>query len=220
MFSIPRDPISYRLEPLISPAMKSLKPQVLPYTKKGIFGAVGPQGFSGLGVKVGQSVSGLWSSFSAGIASNLLNRSLGFTNEEVARMAAEAGPAQRNISPGAGTNISSGGVIHDDVAKLNEKLDERKKQLAESRNEPATSNEEDPTLIDDDLETLYSNFQKKRARVGSEVQGAKAVDDGRRARKLRMEEAKVRALNRNGRVDFSIQEYVHSILCDMCPAKS
>ena len=215
----PSDPISYRLEPLISPAMKSLKPQVLPYTKRGIFGAVGPQGLSGLGVKVGQSVSGLWSSFSAGIASNMLNRSLGFTSEEVARMAAEAGPAQRNISPGAGTNISSGGVIHD-VAKLNEKLDERKKLLAESRKDPASSHKEDPTLIDDDLETLYSNFQKKRARVGSEGQGAKVGDDGHRARKLRMEEAKVRALNRNGRVDFSIQEYVHSILCDIGPVKS
>ncbi|KAG9587068.1 DDHD-domain-containing protein, partial [Aureobasidium melanogenum] len=33
----PTDPISYRIEPLISPAMSSLKPQPLPYTKRGIF---------------------------------------------------------------------------------------------------------------------------------------------------------------------------------------
>ncbi|TDZ24943.1 putative phospholipase [Colletotrichum orbiculare MAFF 240422] len=51
----PSDPISYRLEPLISPAMSSLKPQVLPYTKKGIFSNVTQQGLSGIGMKVGQS---------------------------------------------------------------------------------------------------------------------------------------------------------------------
>ncbi len=73
----PSDPISYRLEPLVSSAMSTLKPQVLPYTKKGIFGSVAPQGLTGIGAKVGQSVSGLWSSLSSGIANSLLNRSLG-----------------------------------------------------------------------------------------------------------------------------------------------
>jgi hypothetical protein len=52
----PTDPISYRLEPLISSAMASLKPQPLPYTKKGIFSAPA-QGITGIGAKVGQSVS-------------------------------------------------------------------------------------------------------------------------------------------------------------------
>ncbi|PFH60714.1 hypothetical protein XA68_10470 [Ophiocordyceps unilateralis] len=85
----PSDPISYRLEPLISPAMATLKPQALPYTKRGLFGSVTPQGLTGIGAKVGQSVSGLWSSLSAGIASNLLNRSLGLTADEVTRIAAE-----------------------------------------------------------------------------------------------------------------------------------
>ncbi|OIW34200.1 hypothetical protein CONLIGDRAFT_214428 [Coniochaeta ligniaria NRRL 30616] len=80
----PSDPIAYRLEPLISKAMSSLKPQALPYTKKGIFGTVALQGLTGIGAKVGQSVSGLWSSFSAGIASSLLNRSLGLTQEDSA----------------------------------------------------------------------------------------------------------------------------------------
>lgn len=55
----PSDPVSYRLEPLISPAMAALKPQLLPYTKKGIFGNVAPQGLTGIGARVGQSVSGL-----------------------------------------------------------------------------------------------------------------------------------------------------------------
>lgn len=80
----PSDPIAYRLEPLISPAMSSMKPQLLPYTKRNTISA----SVSGIGAKVGQSVSGLWSSLSSGIASSLLNRSLGLTNDDVARMEA------------------------------------------------------------------------------------------------------------------------------------
>ncbi|KZL87030.1 ddhd domain-containing protein, partial [Colletotrichum incanum] len=205
----PSDPISYRLEPLISPAMSSLKPQVLPYTKKGIFGNVAQQGLSGIGMKVGQSVSGLWSSLSAGIASNLLNRSLGFSNEDVAKMNSTNAPQQVS---GAGTNIADSGVISD-VSKLEAKTNERKKQLADSKamvGRTSISGNE-MTLIDDELETLYSKFQEKR------VDLAKADDDGgradwieaeRKAQKLRREEMKVRALNRNGRVDYSIQESV------------
>ncbi|UQC75779.1 DDHD domain-containing protein [Colletotrichum lupini] len=205
----PSDPISYRLEPLISPAMSSLKPQVLPYTKKGIFGNVAQQGLSGIGMKVGQSVSGLWSSLSAGIASNILNRSLGLTNEDVAKMNSANSPQQVS---GAGTNIADSGVISD-VSKLGEKTNERKKQLADSKSmigRTSISGNE-MTLIDDELETLYSKFQEKRVAL------AKTDDDGgaadwleaeRKAQKLRREEMKVRALNRNGRVDYSIQESV------------
>ncbi|KAI0387183.1 DDHD domain-containing protein [Hypomontagnella monticulosa] len=219
----PSDPISYRMEPLISPAMKSLKPQTLPYTKKGIFGAVAPQGLSSIGVKVGQSVSGLWSSFSAGIASSILNRSLGLTNEDVANFNASNGsttndpssPAQP-LAPGAGTNIVSGGVISDTNAQ-SEKTDARKRALARqnSSSGPSGNSDRDATLIDDDLETLYARFQKKRieehknsvsrAEEGQELGEAWAAEE-LKAQKLRREEAKVRALNRNGRVDYSIQE--------------
>lgn len=207
----PSDPISYRLEPLISPAMSSLKPQVLPYTKKGIFGAVAPQGLSGLGVKVGQSVSGLWSSFSAGIASNILNRSLGLTNQDVANFNANNNPSHP-LTPGAGTNIVGGGVI--DINAQSEKTDARKKALAR-QNSSSGSDGNSGTLIDDDLETLYSRFQKKRvedhknsasrAEEGKELGEAWAAEE-LKAQKLKREEAKVMALNRNGRVDYSIQE--------------
>ncbi|KAF9882454.1 DDHD domain-containing protein [Colletotrichum karsti] len=207
----PSDPISYRLEPLISPAMSTLKPQVLPYTKKGIFGNVAQQGLTGIGMKVGQSVSGLWSSLSAGIASNILNRSLGLTNEDVAKMNSASTQPQSQVS-GAGTNIADSGVISD-ASKLGEKTNERKKQLADSQSmlgRTSISGNE-MTLIDDELETLFSKFQEKR------VDLAKTNDDGgadewieaeRKAQKLRREEMKVRALNRNGRVDYSIQESV------------
>lgn len=221
----PSDPISYRLEPLISPAMSSLKPQILPYTKKGIFGTVTPQGLSGLGVKVGQSVSGLWSSFSAGIASNLLNHSLGLSSKDVANFnAANTSAASTNnnaqkqtLPAGAGTNITSGGVISDTNAQ-SDKTDARKRALARQNSSGVFAKGEsgyDATLIDDELETLYAKFQKKRveehknsasrAEEGQELGEAWAAEE-LKAQKLRREEAKVRALNRNGRVDYSIQE--------------
>ncbi|KAJ0358216.1 hypothetical protein COL154_009357 [Colletotrichum chrysophilum] len=196
-----------RLEPLISPAMSTLKPQVLPYTKKGIFGNVAQQGLSGIGMKVGASVSGLWSSLSAGIASNILNRSLGLSNEDVAKM--NSASAQPQVSA-QGANMADNGVISD-ASKLGEKTNERKKQLADSKSMMGRTSlsGNEMTLIDDELETLYSKFQEKR------VDLAKTNDDGdatdwieaeRKSQKLRREEMKVRALNRNGRVDYSIQE--------------
>ncbi|KAL7268655.1 hypothetical protein RUND412_008715 [Rhizina undulata] len=74
----PTDPISYRLEPLVSTAMSELKPQPLPYTKRSLFGATPLVGITGLGQSVTRSVSGLWTSLSSGVASAILNRSLGF----------------------------------------------------------------------------------------------------------------------------------------------
>lgn len=161
-----------------------------------------PQGLSGIGVKVGQSVSGLWSSLSAGIASNLLNRSLGLTSEEVARMTANS-----TQTPSTGSQLPDEGVVSD-ASKKREKTDERKKQLADSASkaDQSGSTGRDPTLIDDELETLYSQFQQKRVELSDATGVQKIQEDDRKARKLRIEESKVRALNRNGRVDYSIQE--------------
>ncbi|KAI0861585.1 DDHD domain-containing protein [Xylaria cubensis] len=239
----PSDPIAYRLEPLVSPAMSSLKPQALPYTKKGIFGAVAPQGLSGIGVKVGQSVSGLWSSFSAGIASSLLNRSLGFTNDDIANFNAANPPPNTSPLPNPGQaavnsqNTGSGAAVPNPAAQ-SEKTDARKKALArqntlDSTDSSATksSNGKDSTLIDDDLETLYARFQKKRveehqdsvsrAEEGLELGAAWAAEE-LKAQKLRREELKVRALNWNGRIDYTIQESaldfnpINTIASHMC----
>ncbi|KKY35207.1 putative ddhd domain-containing protein [Diaporthe ampelina] len=220
MFNIfyPSDPISYRIEPLISPAMSSLKPQNLPYTKKGIFGAVAPQGISGISAKVGQSVSGMWANISAGLANSLLNRSLGLTQEDVAQITASQQQQQQQYtpSPGAGTNISSSsGVIsrQDSTTSLSQKAAERKRQLAEERGGRKSISGNDITLLDDDLETLYSKFQKGRVDVIKEEDVAQDETEREdwlaqenKAARLRKEEMKVRALNRNGRVDYSIQE--------------
>lgn len=216
----PSDPIAYRVEPLISPAMSTLKPQNLPYTKKGIFGAVGPQGISGIGAKVGQSMSGLWSSFSAGLASNLLNRSLGLTSEDVAKINAsqqQHQQQQHDASPGAGTNVGAGVVSHSNsTTSLSQKAAERKRQLAEEYPEGGRKSVSghDVVLLDDDLETLYSRFQKGRKedlgkselKFDDQEAREKWAAEENKAARLRREETKVRALNRNGRVDYSIQE--------------
>lgn len=202
----PSDPISYRLEPLISPAMSSMKPQRLPYTKKTISASV-----SGIGAKVSQSVGGLWSSLSSGIASSLLNRSLGLTSDDVARMEAPSPP--RNISQpvGAGTNISAGGVISDIPTLQRENTNEKMRQLAEdtAAKDRDGSGANAATLIDDEMETLYAGFQKRRkSHQDDHSLEYDWTEADEKAKKFRREEAKVRALNQNGRVDYSIQESV------------
>ena len=191
-----QDPIAYRIEPLISPAMSSLKPQALPYIKKGIFGAPGA-GITGIGARVGQSVSGLWTNFTSGMASSLLNRSLGLTGDgQLTASQSISGPQvlRAPASSGAPSNVPA------TTATVSE---------SGSKGADNVIDEHPPTLIDGEIETLYAGFQKRRKSQQS--------DDGRdpewaeadeRARRLRREEDKVRALNANGRVDFSIQEYV------------
>lgn len=199
----PSDPIAYRLEPLISSAMSSMKPQPLPYTKKTISSSV-----SGISAKVGQSVSGLWSGLTSGIASSLLNRTLGLTADDVARMESPMHP--RPVVTGAAAD--EGGVITSEIPSLRrEDTNEKMRQLAENTvaADLVGTAMSAPTLIEGELETLYAGFQNRETHKGetrtSEQSWAKVEEQGR---KLRREEAKVRALNQNGRVDYSIQEYV------------
>jgi hypothetical protein len=191
-----------------------MKPQALPYTKKTMAASV-----SGIGAKVGQSVSGLWTSLSSGIASSLLNRSLGLTSDDVARMettaqgtrsrAGSQSQTQAQLpSTGAGTNIS-GGVIEDIPSMQRDMNNEKKKQLAEdtAAADRDGSRAKAPTLIDDEIETLYDGFQKRRKDKQIDEDAKNDQDEAEeRGKKLRREEMKVRALNQNGRVDFCIQE--------------
>ncbi|KAF2452280.1 DDHD domain-containing protein [Lineolata rhizophorae] len=225
----PTDPISYRLEPLISGAMSALKPQPLPYTKRGIFGAPVGQGLTGIGARVSQSVSGLWSNLSTGIASSLLNRSLGLSAEDAAKLRDQQGQgaqAQQEqqfqrapLSAAAGTNVGAGvasppGAAGPGFPTAADILadEERRRKLAQQAIAPGEAGEHPPTLIDAELETLYAGFQKRR-RSGAQQGGMEGSGGGKewreaeeRGRKLRREEQKVRALNSNGRVDYSIQE--------------
>jgi len=207
------DPISYRIEPLVAPAMATLKPQPLPYTKKGMFATSASQGLTGIGTKMGQSVSGLFASLGSGIANSLLNRSLGLSGEDVASMNAPQVAPQRtpSPSPGAGTNISSGGVIQVPNLTRSETYEKKKKLAVDTANaDREGKGDRAPTLIDSDLETLYAGFEKSRKSQTTEA--ASEGNDGNseeKGKKLRKEELKIRALNQNGRIDFAIQEYVY-----------
>ncbi|KAI9725596.1 MAG: hypothetical protein M1828_003084 [Chrysothrix sp. TS-e1954] len=215
----PTDPIGYRLEPLIAPAMASMKPQALPYTKKNFFGAPMGQGFTGIPAKVGQSFSGMWSNFSSGLASSFINRSLGISAEDAAKLGNPAPPAQGSAastasriqqSLGAGTNIVGGGVISSDHVSSEEPSRKRRSTHTSLVDEEM---QHPPTLIDSNVETLYSGFQKRRkseqdgdANLRDLGESPAWVEADERGKRLKKEEAKVRALNTHGRVDYSIQE--------------
>ncbi|KKK23247.1 hypothetical protein AOCH_001193 [Aspergillus ochraceoroseus] len=175
----PSDPVSYRMEPLISPAMSSLKPQPLPSVKRSIWTASG-QSLSLISSRVGQSVGSLWTNFTSGVASSLLNRSLGLSSEDsVSHQNSSARPKSQQ-SPASASHS-----IHGDRS---------------------------PTLIDPEIETLYEGFQKAklgRRKEGADSEGDRDIEyqeNERRLRKLKLEDEKLRLLNSNGRVDYSIQE--------------
>lgn len=208
----PTDPIAYRLEPLISPAMAELKPQPLPYTKKDLFGAAG---IANIGARVGQSVGTMWYSLTSGVASSLINRSLGITGEEQALPQDNAARKTPTPSKAAAKRASGGEPSGDTAASPSMPVADEKKQQALA--EAAMSSPDPtykPTLIDSEMETLYAGFQRRsrspsrsRASGDGEYSGASATRD----RKMQREEAKVRALNSNGRVDYSIQEGVFDV---------
>lgn len=209
----PTDPISYRLEPLISPTMSSLKPQPLPYTKRGIFGAPMGQGLTGIGARVSQSVSSMWSS----MASSLLTRGLGYSGNEPTQLPSSSTAQQKEkegktnaaSSSAAGTNAQTGTApaTAEEVAQAKAKAAQNQTTLAAQTLSAQHSGKHPPTLIDAELETLYSGFQKSHSPQSDP--GATATDwreAEERGKRLRREEEKVRRLNSNGRVDYAIQE--------------
>ncbi|KAK2802506.1 hypothetical protein FQN50_007312 [Emmonsiellopsis sp. PD_5] len=192
----PSDPISYRLEPLISPAMAALKPQPLPFVKRTIWSTSG-QSLTNISTRVGQSVGSLWSNFASGVASSLLNRSLGLNDGTKSHAGADEKQKTGGDPGGEVPTAGQAGAI--DMGML----------------DAGGRSQKYPTLIDEHIETLYDGFQKSRGDPSIDTNGGhepsdEEVEAESRARKLKNEEAKVRALNSNGRVDYSIQEYVNS----------
>ena len=205
----PTDPIAYRLEPLISPAMASLKPQPLPYTKKGLFD--GP-GIANIGARMGQSVGSMWYSLTSGVASSLINRSLGITGEEQA-LPQDGASAKQPLAMQGLLNKASG--ASDVTLSSIPVADGKKQQALADAAKSSLDPDHLPTLIDSELETLYAGFQKRQrshnSTTSDEASQAEIEELSERARKMKREEAKVRALNSNGRVDYSIQEGVFDI---------
>ncbi|WPH00276.1 Hypothetical protein R9X50_00310000 [Acrodontium crateriforme] len=219
----PTDPISYRVEPLISPAMAALKPQPLPYTKRGIFGAPMGQGLTGIGTRVSQSVSSMWSS----MASSLLTRGLGYTGQESTRPIGATGTAGATKSSGplslgvtnplTNTSMPTAPLPAEGVEIA--PLSRGKNSDPLPSGQQAEDQQHPPTLIEADLETLYAGFQQRQHTLNSDAakrdlnnaDWASTADAEERAKKLRREEEKVRRLNANGRVDYAIQEGVFDI---------
>lgn len=226
----PTDPIAYRLEPLISPAMAALKPQPLPYTKKALFGA---PGIANIGARVGQSVGTMWYSLTSGVASTLINRSLGLTGEEqVSPVIAVlghvltdsqcqalpqdsgTGKTAATVKPATKKTSSDVPGAHDAASSSMPVADEKRQQALAEAAMSSTDQNHKPTLIDSEMETLYAGFQKRSrspSRSRTSDDGEYADAPATRDRKMQREEAKVRALNSNGRVDYSIQEGVFDI---------
>lgn len=171
--------------------MASMKPHNLPYTKKGLFGVVGPQGLTGIGTRVGQSVSGLFASLSTGISSNLLPASLRITNEEAQLMMKED---QKEGQEALETGTKEKRRITDTSTNANDNL----RDVDDGPELPASTQ----------FATLYSRFQMSDEKSEEPVESQEPEGKGRESQKQRMARRKVWALNRNGRVDFSIQEYV------------
>jgi len=207
--------------------MADLRPQPLPYTKRGLWTGTAQLagGITGIGQSVTKSMSGLWSSFSSGIASSILNRSLGFTDTrggEVGEREFEKMREQRR-----GGRVTALGVASTMVEGV------------QGQEEEGDLGQSAPTLIDDEIETLYEGFQKRRKSAALIRAAAKAsgmstpsnkdsdqnstkptdlssqnLDDDDldvKADRLKHEEAKVRALNATGRIDFAIQEGVFDL---------
>ena len=196
----PTDPIAYRVEPLISPAMAQLKPQSLPFTKKGLLNA---PGIANISQRVGQQVMSSWYNLTSGVASTLINRSLGITGEE------QALPQDRAKQPA----LQAAGATEQAFIPNGDKqapVADPKKQQDIADAAKAAHQDHFPTLIDTEIETLYAGFQKRRrshtSTASDEPSGLEYEMEQERARKLKREEAKVKALNSNGRVDYHIQE--------------
>ncbi|KAL9108558.1 MAG: hypothetical protein Q9227_006644 [Pyrenula ochraceoflavens] len=209
----PADPIAHRIEPLISTAMTDLKPQPLPLTKKGLFDA---PGFSHIGARVGQSVGSMWYNLRSGVANSLLNRSLGLSTEDYGIPDTKR-HATNSIPPGSSAPERTGSQLSD--GKKQQELAEKTLKRAASSpddmdNLSGTTSAQKQTLIDSELETLYAGFQKGQFEHQAQdppttTEAEKDEDNEERkeqARRYRREEAKVRALNSNGRVDYSVQE--------------
>lgn len=174
-------------------AMSKLKPHQLPYTKKGLFGAVRPQGLTELGSKVGQSFSGLWSSLSTGLSGNFMPPSRKLTGEEAKQI--DEATSATNTRSAKSTNMSG------NHSELNDKDKDR---VPQSVNKTGFASD---TISDVELETLYSKFYMYgQPFVGEGDQEEETLGEDSESRKLRTAQKKVWDLNHNGRVDFSIQE--------------
>ena len=206
----PQDPISYRIEPLVSTSMSALKPMPLPYTKRGLFDAPMGQGLTGISSRVGQSFSGLWTSLSSGLAGSLINRSVGMPVDNPVRENPKGGtnpPQAMTGAQGRGTNMAESvtGLRSNNQSSLPFDGSAGSAERSESDDTSAANNQSDTLFAN--FQTFLGDHQKSRE---EEIKRGETGEKSQLSAELRMkmqaEEAKVKALNKNGRLDYSIQE--------------
>ena len=208
----PSDPISYRIEPLVSSVMSKLNPMPIPYTKKGLFDTPMGQGLTGISSRVGQSFSGLWTSFSSGLAGSLINRSVGLPVDKPRTSVPHSTPAIQD----SGTNVAGDSV--ELKSQVNEPLAHKKSDKATDRLESemvADKLENNDALTTSNRgDTLFANFQtflrdyhnsKNEENRQNELEGISQIPSGEQI-KMQRDKAKIKALNKNGRLDYCIQE--------------
>lgn len=212
----PSDPVSFRLEPMISPDMADLKPQPLPFIKRSIWNAPG-QSLTSLSARVGQSMGSLWTNLTSGVANSLLNRSLGMTEPNASNPPGTPGSSTAANSATQHEDASGAVATPSFATEHGETKDTTGTNSYDPLIPPSSKENVSPdsdmaTALDQDIETLYDGFQKRRLETMSSKSASdfespqKFIEAEAEARRLRNEDAKVRALNSNGRVDYSIQE--------------
>jgi hypothetical protein len=182
----PSDAIGFRIEPLISPQMAALNPQVIPSVKRSLLDTVAPESLTGFGIRVGQSVSGLWSSISSSAVGNFVNRSI--SSEDWGKLwrsvTEQRAAVQKQNSPPIGDEGSP--VFSSAHGEKSETS-----QASGAATEPLT---------------LYAEFQKHMTSLTKKGPPFSTKEREHKAERIRREEAKVLALNDTGRIDYSIQE--------------
>lgn len=177
------------MEPLISPAMSRLKPQSLPYTKKGLF------------EKVGQTMSGFFPGSSGQYMANT-----DITDPKTKIIIASTNGSYTD--PKLVADLEPAKFVAVAASRLptleKKTTDEKIKELSIPQSSEPTSfvNADSPTQSE--VETLSSILEKRDRLLP--WQNSKVGDEEKV--KLRQEEMKVRALNRNGRVDYCLQTWV------------
>ncbi|KAK9465993.1 DDHD domain-containing protein [Lipomyces arxii] len=132
----PADPISYRLEPLVVKRMAELKPQPIPSTRRGLNTQIA--NIAELTQRVAQGASNMWSSMASGLASTILNKSLGYDTET-----SDSSAPAHNIATEGSTSLPI-----DPMASF-------RQELAATMHNPT----------DPQVETLYSRFQKESSKL-------------------------------------------------------
>ncbi|KAK7205385.1 DDHD domain-containing protein [Myxozyma melibiosi] len=172
----PADPISYRLEPLVVKRMASLKPQPIPASRRGLNSQIA--NLAELTSRVAQSASNMWSSMASGLASTILNKSLGY---ETSGMVGEGQTiaAQNEAAVAAGANSATATTTT---------------TAAGSVGASGSNSAVDANIA---IETLYSRFQRESTKVTSEADAQL---------KTQRETELIHGLNYTGRIDFALPE--------------